>query len=93
MKIKRKQIIAGLLAVTLAMTAIVPTAIKRTQAFESQYGVCIDKTGFSANHYYHGGDVYTNKLKDMNEIVTTYGQNSNEYKEALAYNVQKTEEL
>lgn len=89
MKYKSKRICAGILAVTLLSVAILPhIGKKETKAFQGQFGVCIDYKGSSANHYYHKSDTYTNKLKDMNVIEETYGYNSPEYKEALAYNVE-----
>lgn len=94
MKHKWKKVCAGALALTLFSTAILPhIGQKKVEAYQSQYGVCIDKTGYSPNHYYHGGDVYTNKLKDLNVIIQTSGRDSKEYKEALAYNVAMTEQL
>lgn len=94
MKHKWKKVCAGALALTLFSTAILPhIGQKKVEAYQSQYGVCIDKTGYSANHFYHGGDVYVNRLHDMNAIEETYGYGSDEYKQALAQNVELTRAL
>ncbi|MDB2035234.1 hypothetical protein PM001_03870 [[Clostridium] symbiosum] len=89
-KIKIKQVCAGLLSLTLLTMAIIPYINKQeTQAFSNQYGVCIDNHNASTAGYWSKNDKYSNKLLDMN----AYAYGTDEYKQALAYNVQVLHQL
>ncbi|MFR2451582.1 MAG: hypothetical protein ACLS9A_09475, partial [Clostridia bacterium] len=89
-KIKIKQICAGLLSLTLLTMAVIPhIGIKKTEAFSSGYGICIDNHNVSTSGYWSKNDTYTNKLLDMN----TYTYGTDEYKQALAHNVQVLHQL
>ena len=89
-KLKFKQICAGLLSLTLLTMAIIPHIGKQeAKAFSSGYGICIDNHNVSTSGYWSKNDVYTNKLLDMN----TYTYGTDEYKQALAHNVQVLHQL
>ena len=89
-KIKIKQVCAGLLSLTLLTMSIIPYINKQeTQAFSSGYGICIDNHNVSTSGYWSKNDIYTNKLLDIN----TYTYGSDEYKQALSYNVQILHQL
>ena len=88
-KLKFKQICAGLLSLTLLTMAIIPHIGKQeAKAFSNQLGVCIDNHNFSTAGSWSKNDIYTNKMINMNEIQATYGYGSEEYKRALAQNVE-----
>ena len=89
-KIKFKQICAGLLSIMLLTMAVIPYINRqKAQAFSSGYGICIDNHNVSTSGYWSKNDVYTNKLLDMN----TYTYGTDEYKQALAHNVQVLHQL
>lgn len=93
-KIKFKQLCAGLLSVTLLTMAVIPYINKQeTQAYSTDFGICIDNHNFSTSGSYSKTDKYTNKMINMNEIQAQYGYNSAEYKAALAQNVETLHRL
>lgn len=88
--IKKKMAKGGaiLLSAALLATTILPNFPKlgtkmEAEAFQGKTGVCVDKTGYSNNHFYHGADQYDDTMIDLNGL--TYG--TAEYEAALAQNV------
>lgn len=93
-KIKFKQVCAGLLSLTLLTMSIIPYINKQeTQAYSTDFGICIDNHNFSTSGSYSKTDKYTDKMINMNEIQAQYGYNSAEYKTALAKNVETLHRL
>ena len=90
MKHKIKQVCAGLLSLTLLTMAVIPHIGKqKAEAFSSAYGVCIDNHNYSSSGSWHTKDTYSNKLLDIN----SYTPGTDDYKKALAYNVQVLHQL